>query len=165
MKRLLLRKSEQTRVEGPRRASASHGSGCATLECTGHGHGAVHTTKFERKRSKRSKVSGAPAQRSRERSTTPMQPCCWKGAASLALRALHVVDAGGKPPGRWRCVHTWHACTPYGADVRARLMCSQAVEGQWSSHKVDIYDWTSRGPLLFIIVIMVVQWFATRRRA
>ena len=41
-----------------------------------------------------------------------MQPCCWEGAASLSLLALHVVDAGGKPPGRWRCVHTWHACIP-----------------------------------------------------
>ena len=97
--------------------------------------------------------------------TTPMQQCWWEGAASLSLLALHVVDAGGKPPGRWRCVHTWHACTPYDADVCAHLMCSQAVEGQWSSHKVDIYDWTSRGPLLFIMVIMVVQWFATKRRA
>lgn len=64
-----------------------------------------------------------------------------------------------------RCLQAWHAHSPHGTDVRGRLMCSQAVEGQWSSHRVNIYDWTSRGPLLFIIVIMDVQWFATRRRA
>ena len=60
-------------------------------------------------------------------------------------------------------MQAWHAHSPHGTDVHGRLMCSQAVEGQWSSHRVDIYDWTSRGPLLSITVIMVVQWFAMRR--
>ena len=29
---------------------------------------------------------------------------------------------------------------------------------------MDIYGWTSRGPLLMTVVEAVVQWFATRRR-
>ena len=48
-----------------------------------------------------------------------------------------------------------------GADVRAHLMCSQAVEGQWSSHTMDFYDWTRRGPLQLVVVHAVVQWFAS----
>ena len=43
-------------------------------------------------------------------------------------------------------------------------MCSQAVEVEWSSLTMDIYDWTSRGPLRMTVVEAVVQWFATRRR-
>ena len=93
--------------------------------------------------------------------TPPTLRTCWQGAAAVFLLALHVVGAAGKHPGRWRCVHTCHACTPYGADVRAHLMCSQAVEGQWSSHTMDFYDWTRRGPLQLVVVHAVVQWFAS----
>ena len=97
--------------------------------------------------------------------TTPTLRSWWQGAATVSSRALHAVGAAGKPPGRWRCVHSWHACIPYGADVRARLMCSQAVEGQWSSHTMDFYDCTRRGQLHWVMVHTGVQWCATRRCA
>ena len=100
-----------------------------------------------------------------ERSTTPTLRSWWQGAATVSLRALHAICIRGKPLGHWRCVHAWHACTLYGADVRARLMCSQAVEGQWSSHTMDFYDCSRRGQLHWVMIHTGVQWFATRRRA
>ena len=42
---------------------------------------------------------------------------------------------------------------------------SQAAEVEWSSLTMDIYDWTSRGPLRLVVVHSGVQWFAARRRA
>ena len=43
-------------------------------------------------------------------------------------------------------------------------MLGQAAAGQWSSTTVDIYDWTTRGPLEAVAAHVEVQWFATRRR-
>ena len=43
----------------------------------------------------------------------------------------------------------------------ARLMCSQAAGRQWSSHAMDIYGSTSRGPLHVVVVHAVVQWLAS----
>ena len=43
----------------------------------------------------------------------------------------------------------------------ARLMCSQAAGRQWSSHLMDIYGSTSRGPLHMVVVHAVVQWLAS----
>ena len=42
-----------------------------------------------------------------------------------------------------------------------RLMCSQAAGRQWSSHAMDIYGSTSRGPLHVVVVHAVVQWLAS----
>ena len=46
-------------------------------------------------------------------------------------------------------------------DRHDRRMSSQAAAGQWSSHAVDFYDWTSRGPLELMLVDTAVQWFAS----
>ena len=35
------------------------------------------------------------------------------------------------------------------------------VEVQWSSHTMDTFGWTSRGPLQLLVVQVVVQWFAS----
>lgn len=43
----------------------------------------------------------------------------------------------------------------------ARLMCSQAAARQWSSHTMDIYGSTSRGPLHVMVVHAVMQWLAS----
>ena len=47
--------------------------------------------------------------------------------------------------------HGRHAC----------LMCSQAAARQWSSHTMDIYGSTSRGPLHVMVVHAVMQWLAS----
>ena len=42
-------------------------------------------------------------------------------------------------------------------------MLGQAAARQWSSHTVDIYGWTSRGPLQLMVLHAAVQWFASFR--
>ena len=43
----------------------------------------------------------------------------------------------------------------------ARLLCSQAAARQRSSHTMDIFGCTSRGPLPLMVVHAVVQWAAS----
>ena len=70
--------------------------------------------------------------------------------------------------------HIQHSIQSVSVTVQS-LRCSAqnsgpAAERQWSSHKVDKYGCTSRGPLHLMVVHAVVQWLASlcrgcRRRA
>jgi len=42
-------------------------------------------------------------------------------------------------------------------------MPGQVAAGQWSSHTVDFFGCTSRGPLQLMVVRAVMQWFASLR--
>jgi len=62
-----------------------------------------------------------------------------------------------------RHAHTHEYLTVHTAWTaqHARLMCSRAAARQWSSHAMDIYGSTSRGPLHVVVVHAVVQWLAS----
>ena len=60
---LLLRKNEQTAIEGSRRASASHDSAKAALQCTARASWAVHCSKRDEKSCSRSAAADPSAWR------------------------------------------------------------------------------------------------------
>ena len=57
-----------------------------------------------------------------------------------------------------------HSHSLHGMDGIAYTIPSQAAAGQSSSHRVDIYDWPSRGPLELMVVHAAVQRFASFHR-
>ena len=78
-------------------------------------------------------------------------PRCTRSAAQVSLRVC-----------RHACTHD--SLTHHTAWTASPTIPSQVAAGQSSSHRVDIYDWPSRGPLELMVVHAAVQRFASFHR-
>jgi hypothetical protein len=162
-KSLLLRENEQRRREGPAHGHTRH-------ESSVHAHcrhvGSKITCLHPTGGMVRAKANGQEG------------PSTSLARSSTAACAERLVEGRGNV--RFALgVHAW--CRRQASEslqVRARmtyshttwcqwcgrLMHSQVVEVQWSSHTIEIYDWPCGWQLAVVLVHTSVQWSATRCR-
>jgi hypothetical protein len=96
--RLLLRKKQQTRIEGMRARRTGHGVKNARLECTAGEHALLHSSfPF----CVRVHLRAAAVPSAVGSSAVPARRCVkhwWKGVATLQMRALHAIGTASNSP-------------------------------------------------------------------